>query len=202
MSRAISRRVLRRASGAALLAALQACGAARAKSADEGHNSLTGYGARAYQLGEVYLLEMSGTPPADTTVRIRRGVARIVVLRQGPPDNIPFAALAFPARAADTASRDSVSVTIRPRPGVYGIDLESPAPLAAVQVTFKYAVHFAAPADALKKYGNAFLFERALAIGRLLPSGGIQFLPSTRSASDNLEAIVPSAGSYVVGAPR
>jgi hypothetical protein len=45
-------------------------------------------------------------------------------------------------------------------------------------------------------------FERALAVGRVLPDNQIELLPSTGSAPDNLEASLPAQGSYLVAAPQ
>jgi len=163
---------------------------------------VTGDPTKVYPLADVYLLELSGTPPRDTTVELARGVRRVVVMREGDPDNLTFADVTFPATALAGAADDSVSVRLHPRPGVYGLDITTAAPLDSVRITFKYAVHFDAPAAALRQFGNAFAFERVLAIGRLLPDGRIVFLPSTRPASDNLSAMVPGTGSYVVGAPQ
>jgi hypothetical protein len=163
----------------------------------------TGDPTRRYTLDQVFLLEMAGVPPDDTILRVARGVRRVVVLRHGPPDNLVFADLAVPPTAFDTvAGSDSVRVSVRPRPGVYGVDLESGVPIRGASVTFEYPVHFSAPADAVRRYGSDAAFEAVLAVGELLPDGGIRFLISTRPAADNLSAELPGAGSYVVGAPR
>jgi hypothetical protein len=148
------------------------------------------------------LLELSGPPPNDTTLNVPRHARRVVILRHGPPDNLTFAEVSFPAGAFGAGGGDSVRVSLHPRPGIYGLDIETAAPLDSARVTFKYAVHFSAPAEALRIFGNRFAFERALAIARLLPDSAVTFLASTRPASDNLSAAIASAGSYVVGAPR
>jgi hypothetical protein len=165
----------------------------------------TGNPSLRYTLDQVYLLEVAGVPPDDTILRVARGARRVVVLRHGPPDNLTFAELTLPAEAFDSAARasDSVRLAIRPRPGVYGVDVESSArPIAGATVTFKYPVHFSAPVEATRKYGSDAAFEAVLAVGQLLPDGGIRFLVSSRPAADNLRAALPGPGSYVVGAPR
>lgn len=148
------------------------------------------------------MLEVSGTPASDTTLRLSPTARRVVVLRHGAPDDLTFAEVTFPAGAFGPRVSDSVEVTLRPRPGVYGLDVVTGVPLDSARVTFKYAVHFDAPDAARTRFGNNFAYERALAVGRLLPDGNVVFLPSTRPASDNLSAVIPGAGSYIVGAPQ
>ncbi|HEU5051024.1 MAG TPA: hypothetical protein VFU00_11900 [Gemmatimonadales bacterium] len=150
-------------------------------------------------LASVYLLEASGGPPGDTTVTIEPGRARVVVLRHPAPDYAVFAEVAFDS-GSFAAGSGEVRVTIRPRPGLYGIDLEASAPLREALVTFKYAVHFLAPAGARTDYGSDIGFERELFVGRL-EGEQVTFLPSTHPATDNLAADLPGTGSYVVGAP-
>ena len=152
-------------------------------------------------LDSVYQIETTGSPPADTTLTIPAGQPRVVLVRHGPPENVVFAEVAFDTAAFQAARGAPVSVTVRPRPGTYGIALETSAPLRAAVLTFKYAVHFHAPSEALAKYGNDIGVERALGIGRL-DGGIVTFLPTTRPAIDNLQAALPSAGTYLVGAPR
>jgi len=127
---------------------------------------------------------------------------RVIILRHGPPDNTVFAQLAV---AADTVAgdRDSLELTIRPRPGVYGVDIEVARPLTpGTTLTFKYPVHFASPSAARDRYSNRAVFERALGIGQVRSDGRIVFLPSTQPASDNLSAEIPGPGRYLVAAPR
>jgi hypothetical protein len=86
---------------------------------------------------------------------------------------------------------------------VYGFDLTSSLPLGqGATVAFRYPRYFSAPPRAHQVYGSDAAFERALAIGRIQPDDQVLLLPSTRPASDNLEAAIPSAGSYLVGAPE
>ena len=149
--------------------------------------------------GEVYVLEADGGPPADTTVTFPAGSSRVVVVRHPAPDHAMFAEVAFDS-ASFTATGGEAQVTIRPRPGVYGIDLEGNG-LRQARVTFKYAVHFLAPADARDRYGSDIAFERQLFVGAL-QGDRITFLPSSRPATDNLAATLPGPGSYIVSAPR
>jgi hypothetical protein len=158
-----------------------------------------------YTLDQVFLLETAGVPPDDTTLTVARGARRVIVLRHGPPDNLIFADVTLPATAPDSLPRpgpDSIRISLRPRPGVYGVDVESPALPVGTTVTFEYPVHFSAPAEARQKYGTDAGFEAVMAVGQLLPDGGIRFLISTRPTSDNLRAAIPGPGGYVVGAPR
>jgi len=153
-------------------------------------------------MAETYLLEVSGVAPADTVLTIPAGTERIVVLRHGPPDNAVFAEVAFDSASFQAPRGTPVDVTIRPRPGLYGIELTASAPIGSAELTFKYAVHFSAPAAAVQRYGTAILYERALAIGLLVDGRDLLLLPSTRPASDNLRARLPSSGTYIVAAPR
>jgi hypothetical protein len=151
----------------------------------------------------VIVLETSGPPPSDTVVSFTAGRPHIIVLRHGPPENIVFASLSFTAGAfADTGQ--AVTVEVHPRPGIYGLDVATSLPLRGGEatVTFDYARYFSAPARARQVYGNDIAFERALAVGRLLPENQIELLPSTRPVPDNLAAALPGPGSYLVAAPQ
>ncbi len=153
-------------------------------------------------LAKALVLEAGGTPPADTSVTFAAGLQRTVIIRNGPPDNTVFVEVTFPPNAFRADSGTPATVRIRPRPGVYGIDLDTDLPLTGgARVVFKYARYFAAPAAARARYGGDPAYERALWIARLIPDGTIAFLASTRPAADNLQADVPAAGSYVVAAP-
>ena len=153
-------------------------------------------------LADTYLLEVSGVAPGDTVVTIPAGTARVVVLRHGPPDNAVFAEVAFDSSSFQAARGTPVEVTIRPRPGVYGIELTSTAPIGSAELTFKYAVHFSAPAAAVRRYDTPIGYEHALAIGLFADGRDLLLLPSSRPASDNLRARLPSSGTYLVAAPR
>lgn len=158
---------------------------------------------RTLPISQVYALETSGTPPLDTTASLRAGAPRTVILRHGQPDNLVFAELYFPADAFRAPPGSEVRVTVRARPGVYGVDVASDAPIAAgANLRFKYPRYFQAPAAARQTYRSDFDFERFLQIGRLLADGNIALQTSTRPASDNLQSALPGNGSYLVAAPR
>jgi hypothetical protein len=130
------------------------------------------------------------------------GTPRTIVLYHGG-ENITFAQLTFePGAFADSGRM--VQVDVRPRPGVYGLDVATSLPLQANRsaVVFEYARYFSAPARARQVYGDDVAFEQALAVGRLLPDGQIELLPSTRPAGDDLQATLPTPGSYIVAAPQ
>jgi hypothetical protein len=149
------------------------------------------------------VLETSGPPPSDTSVSFTVGEPHIIVLRHGPPENIIFASLSFTAGAfAD--SGQTVTVELRPRPGVYGLEVATSLPLRGGEATvvFNYARYFSAPARARQVFGSDVAYERALALGRLLPENQIELLPSTRPAPDHLAAGLPTPGSYLVAAPQ
>ena len=160
--------------------------------------------ARDISLDRLYVLEMSGVPPDDTTVTFRAGTRRRIILRHGPPDNTEFVDLQFPAEAFPTGTPpESVTVTVHPRPGIYGVDITtSIQPGKGSTIRFKYPVHFSAPLAGTSQYGSPLLFERALAIHTLKGGRIFTLLPSTRPASDNLEAPLAGSGTYLVAAPR
>lgn len=151
------------------------------------------------RLDAVYVLESSGVPADDTVVSFSRARGRVIVLRRGAPDNSLFAEVAI---TGDSAASDSATVTVRPQPGVYGIDFDiPPRPSGVVRVTFSYGVHFVAPSGARTRYGSDLSFEEALSIARVEPDGRVVFLPTTRPGSDMVAAIVSGPGRYVVAAP-
>ena len=159
-------------------------------------------GIRTIPLAEAIVLETAGPPPPDTTVSFIAGEPRTIVLRHGPPEYIVFAELAFPPPAFAEHGRE-VRVEVRPRPGVYGLDVATSLPIRdSATVVFKYPRYFASPAQARAVYGSDLAYERALAVGRLLPDGVLALLPSTRPFPDLLQAPLPAAGSYLVAAPR
>jgi hypothetical protein len=158
--------------------------------------------ARVVPLSSAIVLETAGPPPSDTTVTFTAGQPRVIVLRHGPPENVVFAELLFPPSAFRADSGRPVRVEVRPRPGVYGLDLITSVPLGeGASVVFKYARYFSAPARARAAYGSDVLYERALAVGQYRPGGAeVAMLPSTRPVADNLQARLPAAGTYVVAA--
>ena len=159
--------------------------------------------ARVIPLSAAIVLETSGPPPSDTTVEFVTGEPRVIVLRHGPPENVEFAEVSFPPRAFQGDSGRAVKVAVRPRPGVYGVDVITSLPLVQeASVTFKYARYFSAPARARQVYGSDVQYERALSVGRYVPSGPLLSLgPSSRPAADNLRGPVPASGTYLVAAP-
>lgn len=152
-------------------------------------------------LDSVYQLETTGAPPGDTSVTVTAGRPHVVVMRHGPPDNAVFAEVRFDTAAFQAPPGAAVQVAIHPRPGVYGVGIETSAPLREAALTFKYAVHFLESAGARARYGSDIGFERVLGVARL-DGGTVTFMPSTRPAIDNLRALVSSPGTYLVGAPR
>jgi hypothetical protein len=158
--------------------------------------------ARVLPLNRVLVLETSGPAPSDTSVSFTAGTPRIIVLRHGPPENIVFARLNFTATAfADSGQQ--VTVEVRPRPGVYGLDISTSQPFrSGATVVFDYARFFSAPVRARQVYRSDVAFERALAVGRILPDHQIELLPSTRPSLDNVGATIPVSGSYLVAAPQ
>jgi hypothetical protein len=95
------------------------------------------------------------------------------------------------------------TVEVRPRPGVYGLELSTNVPVrSGVTVEFDYDRYFSAPARARQVYRSEVAFERALAVGRLLPDGQIELLPSTSHELDEVSALAPGPGSYLVAAPQ
>lgn len=158
---------------------------------------------RVIPAAEAIVLETAGPTPSDTVVTFTAGERRAIILRHGPPDNVVFAELWFMPDAFGADSGREVRVEVRPRPGVYGVDLATSIPIrGSAALVFKYARYFSAPARALERYGNDALYERALAIGLLRPDGRLALLPSTRTAADVLRAPLAESGRYVVAAPR
>lgn len=185
--------------GASWLCLAAACGG-RAST----HNAAAPSVARIVPLAAAIVLETSGPPPSDTTVEFITGELRVIVLRHGPPENVEFAEVTFPPGAFLGDSGHIVKVEVRPRPGVYGLDVITSLPLAhEASVTFKYARYFSAPARARQVYGTDVQYERALSVGQLIPSGPLlSLLPSARPAADNLRGPMPAAGTYLVAAPE
>jgi len=180
------------------LGALLACGGRQPGVAE---SPATPAAARVLPLARVSVLETSGPPPPDTSVTFTTGTPRIIVLYHDG-ESIAFAQLSFEARAFGDSGR-SVQVDVRPRPGIYGLDVTTSLPLRgeAASVTFEYSRYFSAPARARQVYGSDVAFERALAVGRILPENQVELLPSTRPAADNLRTVLPAPGGYVVAGP-
>lgn len=157
---------------------------------------------RVLPLARVFLLETSGPPPPDTSVTFTTGNPRVIVLYHGG-ESITFARLSFEPSAFGDSGR-SVQVDVRPRPGIYGLDVTTSLPLrgGAAAVTFEYSRYFSAPARARQVYGSDVAFERTLAVGRMLPESQVELLPSTRPAADHLRAALPAPGSFIVAGPQ
>jgi hypothetical protein len=157
---------------------------------------------RVLPLARVFVLETSGPPPPDTSVSFTTGNPRVIVLHH-EGESISFARLSFEPGAFGDSGR-TVQVDVHPRPGLYGLDFTTSLPLrgGAAAVTFEYSRYFSAPARARQVYGSDVAFERALAVGRLLPDNQVELLPSTRPAADNVRAALPAPGSYIVAGPQ
>lgn len=182
-----------------LCLAAAACGGSRAPA---GTDPARAAEARVVPLAEAIVLETSGPQPPDTAVTFTAGEPRVIVLRHGPPDYIVFAELGFPAAAFAERGRE-VRVEVRPRPGVYGVDVATSLAIRdSATISFKYARYFGAPGRARAVYGSDIGYERALAVGRVLPRELLALLPSSRPFPDLLRAPLPAAGSYLVAAPQ
>lgn len=157
---------------------------------------------RTLPLARTIALETAGPPPGDTSVTFTTGTPRVIVMYHGG-ESIAFARLSFDAAAFGDSGR-AVQVDVRPRPGVYGLDLTTSLPFRGGQaaVTFVYGRYFSAPVRARQVYGSDVAFEKALAVGQLLPDGQVTLLSSARPAADNLHAPLPATGGYIVAAPQ
>lgn len=157
---------------------------------------------RTVPLAQAIVLESSGPQPPDTAVSFTAGQPRVIVLRHGPPEYIVFAELTFPAAAFAEQGRE-VRVEVRPRPGVYGLDVATSLALRdSATIAFKYPRYFAAPGRARSVYGSDLAYERALAIGRVMSQGMLALLPSTRPYPDMVLAPLQAAGTYLVAAAQ
>jgi hypothetical protein len=201
---AISRRPVGGATWLLLFAlgALPACGGRRASVPEKSPEPVGPVAPRVLALTRVFVLETSGPPPPDTSVTFTTGTPRTIVVYHGG-ESITFARLSFNAGAFGDSGR-TVQVDVRPRPGIYGLELTTSLPLRGdtAAVTFEYSRYFSAPARARQVYGNDVAFERVLAVGRVLPNNQVELLPSTRPATDNLRAALPAPGSYIVAGPQ
>ena len=149
--------------------------------------------------GETAPVEVGGVTPNDTIVVLRRGVGRVVIMRHGPPDRTDFAELDLPASVFAKAARDTILVTIRTRPGVYGIDLSADADWGpGAELAFKYAIHFYPPADALRRYATLTEVDRRLTVARRGGNGDLTIYLSSHPAPDVVKAFIPGEGSYVM----
>lgn len=149
--------------------------------------------------GETSPVEVGGVPPNDTVVVVRRGVARVVILRHGPPDRTDFAELSMPGTVFARAAKDSVLVTIRTRPGVYGLELSADADWGpGTALTLRYAIHFFPPAAALQRYATLTEIDRRLTVARRAPNGDLTIYLTSHPAPDVIRAFIPGGGTYVM----
>ena len=193
----IFRRLWGRASWLCLTAA--ACGGARAPSRG---GSPPPASVRTVPAADAIVLETAGPPPPDTAVTFVAGQRRVIVLRHGPPEYVVFVELTFPPSAFAERGRE-VRVDVRPRPGVYGVEVTSSLPIRdSATVAFRYPRYFAAPARARTAYGSDVAYERMLSIGRVMRGDLIALLPSARPFPDVLVSALPAAGTYLVAAAR
>ncbi len=149
--------------------------------------------------GESAPVEVGGVTPNDTVVLVRRGVGRVVILRHGPPDRTDFAELTLPATVFAKATHDSILVTIKPRPGVYGVELSADSDWGpGTALTFKYAIHFYPPADALQRYATLTEVDRRLTLARRERNGDLTIYLTSHPAPDVVKAFIPGEGAYVM----
>jgi len=155
-------------------------------------------------LAEVYVLEAAGAQPDDTVVALVPGAHRVIVLRRSAPDFGLFARVELGDSTLQVqAGVPETGLTLRPRPGEFGLELEVRGTLSeGGSILFSYGSHFVAPAGARERYGSDIFFERELAIGRLDGNGQVVFLPTRRPGSDMLQAPLAGPGRYLVAAPR
>lgn len=151
-------------------------------------------------LDQVLILEQSGISPGDTTVRFAAGRGRTVLMRHAPPDNAIFAIVDIPP---DSGATDSVTITLRPVPGRYGVRVTATPRLpAGARVTFSYAVHFQAPPLDNSRYRGEVHYSQWLGVGRLGGTERLRFQPYSRPAADMVRSDLPEVGEYLVAAPR
>jgi len=126
----------------------------------------------------------------------------VIILRHGAPENIVFARLAFSAGAFPDSGQQ-VTVEVRPRPGIYGVDIGLSKPLrGGATLTFEYARYFSAPQRARQVFRSDHAFESALAVAHILNESDIELLPTVRPELDHVSAPIATAGRYLVAAPQ
>ncbi len=150
---------------------------------------------------QLLVLDQGGVSPGDTTVRFAAGSGRIILLRHAAPDNAIFAILAVPP---DSGATDSITVTLRPSPGRYGLSVAATPRLPdGGMLTFSYAIHFLAPSTLPEsRYRDARDYAQWLGIGRQLDDGRVRFLEFIHPGADMLRAPLDGEGLYLVAAPR
>lgn len=151
----------------------------------------------------VWLAELAGTTPSDTTVTFPADSGRTIVMRHGPPDNAIFAIVQFAPGALKPPSGAQAEVVLHPVPGRLGVEVLSPDTFAAgATVTLSYAIHFQAPSDAVAKFAGVGRFEQALAAAKTLPDGRLQFLRTERPAADMARFTIDGSATYLLATPR
>ena len=145
------------------------------------------------------VIEVGGIAPNDTIVVVRKGEARTLILRHGPPDRAEFLQLDLPATVFADAGKDPVRVTVTTRPGVYGVDLSADADWGpGAQLAFKYAVHFYPPEGAVRKYGTLTEVAKRLTVARRDRNGDLTLYYTTQPGPDIARAFITGAGSWVM----
>ena len=188
-------------SAAALSLALAGCGGPAVAPApgDVAQVPKSPVAIRVAPRGETEPVEVGGIAPNDTVVTVRRGTGRVVILRHGPPDRTEFAELTLSPTVFERATRDSIQVTLRTRPGVYGVVLSADAEWGpGTEIAFKYAVHIYPPADALRRYHTLTEIDRRLTVARRERNGDMTIYLSRHPAPDVLRAFIPGEGTYVM----
>jgi hypothetical protein len=154
---------------------------------------------RSLARGAADLIEVGGIAPSDTVLVVKKGEARTLILRHGPPDRAEFLQLDLPATVFADAGKDSVRVTVSPRPGVYGVDLSADADWGpGAQLAFKYAVHFYPPNGAVRKYGTLTEVAKRLAVAKRDRNGDLTVYFTTQPGPDIARAFITGAGSWVM----
>ena len=154
-------------------------------------------------LDRLWLPELAGTTPSDTTVTFPADSGRTIVMRHGPPDNAIFAIVQFDPGALIPRSGSTAQVILRPVPGRVGVEVLSPDGFGiGARATMSYAIHFQAPSSAVAKFGSVGRFEQALAAGRTLPDGRLQFLKTERPAADMVEFGLSASATYLLATPK
>jgi hypothetical protein len=145
------------------------------------------------------VIEVGGIAPNDTILVVRKGEARTLILRHGPPDRAEFLQLDLPATVFAGAGKDSIRVTVTTRPGVYGVDLSADADWGpGVQLAFKYAVHFFPPDGAIRKYGTLTEVAKRLSVAKRDRNGDLTLYYTTQPGPDIARAFITGEGSWVM----
>jgi len=154
---------------------------------------------RSLARGAADVIEVGGIAPNDTVLLVRKGVARTLVLRHGPPDRAEFLQLDLPATVFAGAGQDTVRVTVTTRPGVYGVDLSADADWGpGAELAFKYAVHFYPPNGAIRKYGTLTEVAKRLTVAKRDRNGDLTLYHTTQPGSDIARAFITGEGSWVM----